>query len=176
MPAVDLGYDNTIQKRKLDHWMKPDQVSSIFWMVFSVIIIYASYKLGLGSLAHPRPGLLPFLSGVVLFAVSIIVFLRGGISTSHEKAKGIRQLWEGMNWSKTIIVTIALVLYTLLFSHLGFLLSTILLLIFLLRAIEPVRWFVAIGGSMIVSFVSFAIFVLWLQVQLPKGIIERFCF
>jgi putative tricarboxylic transport membrane protein len=155
--------------------MKPDKVSSIFWVAVSVIMMYSSYKLKLGILAHPGPGFLPFLAGLGLFILSMIVFLRGGIS-DHGKAKGIKELWEGMNWSKTVIVAAALLLYALIFSHLGFLLSTTLLLIFLLRAIEPVRWFAAVGGAIIASFVSFAVFALWLQVQLPRGIIERFCF
>ena len=138
-------------------------------------MMYSSYKLKLGDLAHPGPGLLPFLAGLGLFILSMTVFLRGGIS-DHGKAKGIKELWEGTNWSKTVIVAVALLLYALIFCHLGFLLSTILLLIFLLRAIEPVRWFAAVGGAIIASFASFAVFALWLQVQLPRGIIERFCF
>jgi len=156
--------------------MKPDKVSSIFWMVFGSIILYASYNLKLGTLPHPGPGLLPFLAGLILCALSIIVFLSGGMGGRDEKSKGIGQLWAQMQWPKTIIVTVALLFYALIFTHLGFLLSTILLLIFLFRTVEPVRWWVAVGGAIMTSFVSFAIFVLWLQVQLPRGIIERFCF
>ena len=156
--------------------MKPDKVSSMFWMIFSIIIIYASYKLRIGSLDKPGPGLLPFLSGLILFGVSVRVFLRGGINGSEQKVTRIRQLWQGLNWPKAVIVTIALVLYTFILTRLGFLLSTILLLIFLFRAIDPVRWVVSVGGAFIASFISFAVFVLWLKVQLPRGMIERLFF
>jgi putative tricarboxylic transport membrane protein len=155
--------------------MKPDKVSSIFWAAISAVLMYSSYKLKLGNLAHPGPGFLPFLAGLGLFILSIIVFLRAGIS-DRGKTKGIKELWEGTNWSKTVIVAASLLFYALIFARLGFLLSTSLLLIFLLRAIEPVKWFAAVGGAIIASFVSFAVFALWLQVQLPRGIIERFCF
>jgi putative tricarboxylic transport membrane protein len=145
-------------------------------MAFGVMMIYSSYKLKLGSLAHPGSGFLPFVSGLILCILSIIVLLKGGVDDRGGKAKRIGQLWEGMSWSKTVIVTAALLLYALVFTHLGFLLSTILLLIFLLRAIEPVRWFAAIGGAIIAVFASFAVFGLWLQVQLPRGIFENFFF
>lgn len=156
--------------------MKPDKVSSVFWIVFSIIIVYSSYKLKIGTLAHPGPGLLPFLSGILLCAVSIKVFLKRGINLPDEKTMRIRQLWQGLNWTKTVIVTFVLLVYALALTHLGFLLSTFLLLIFLFRIIEPMRWFVAIGGAMIACFISFAVFVLWLQVQLPHGIIEKIFF
>ncbi len=163
-------------KRRNDTCMKPDRVSSIFWMGFGVMMIYSSYKLELGTLAHPGPGFLPCVSGLILCVLSIIVFLKGRVGDRDGKAKKIGQLWEGMSWSKTIIVTVSLILYSLVFTHIGFLLSTILLLIFLLKAIEPVRWSVAVGGALIAAFASFAVFALWLQVQLPRGIIERLCF
>ena len=155
--------------------MKPDKVSSIFWVAVSLIMMISSYKLKLGTLAHPGPGFLPFSAGLGLFILSVTVFLRTGMSVDG-KAKGIKELWEGAHWSKTVIVAAALLLYALIFSHLGFVLSTILLLVFLLRAIEPVGWFAAVGGATIASFGSFAVFALWLQVQLPRGIIERLCF
>jgi putative tricarboxylic transport membrane protein len=156
--------------------MRPDNLSSIFWMAVSLLIMYSSFKLKLGNLVHPGPGFLPFMAGLILCVLSILVFLIGGRGAHDGKARSIRQLWEGMNWSKTIVVTVALLLYPLIFTHLGFLLTTTLLLIFLLRAIEPVRWFVAVGGALMASFVSFAVFALWLQVQLPRGMIESFFF
>lgn len=156
--------------------MKIDKVSSIFWMVFGIIVLYSSYHLKIGTLAHPGPGFLPFLSGLILCVISLIVFLRGWKHVHDPKTNRIKQLWAGMNWPKTIIITGALLFYTFILTHLGFLLSTILLLIFLFRIVEPVRWFVAVGGGLIATFVSYAIFVLWLQVQLPRGIIERIWF
>jgi len=155
--------------------MKPDKVSSIFLMVFGMVMVYSSYKLKIGSLAHPGPGFLPFISGWILCCLSIVVFLKAG-RRIDEKAKRLRELWVGMNWLNAAIVIVALLLYALIFTHVGFLLSTIALLTFLLRARERVRWFAAIGGALIASFASFAVFALWLKVQLPYGIIEKCLF
>ena len=155
--------------------MKPDKVSSVFWMALGMVMIYASYKLKLGTLTHPGPGFLPFLAGVILCCLSIVVFLKAG-RRIDEKAKKLRELWAGMNWLSAAIVVVTLLVYALVFTHVGFLLSTIGLLTFLFRARERMGWFAAIGGALIASFVSFAVFALWLKVQLPYGIIEKCLF
>ena len=155
--------------------MKPDKVSSVFWMALGMVMIYASYKLRLGTLTHPGPGFLPFLAGVILCCLSIVVFLKAG-RRIDEKAKKLRELWTGMNWLSAAIVVVALLVYALVFTHVGFLLSTIGLLTFLFRARERMGWFAAIGGALIASFASFAVFALWLKVQLPHGIIEKCLF
>jgi hypothetical protein len=155
--------------------MKPDKVSSIFWMVLGMVMTYASYKLKLGTLTHPGPGFLPFLAGVILCCLSIVVFLKAG-RRIDEKAKKLRELWAGMNWLSAAIVVVTLLVYALVFTHVGFLLSTIGLLTFLFRARERMGWFAAIGGALIASFASFAVFAIWLKVQLPYGIIEKCLF
>src|SRR4030042_4347437 len=155
--------------------MKPDKVSSIFWMVLGMVMTYASYKLKLGTLTHPGPGFLPFLAGVILCCLSIVVFLKAG-RRIDEKAKKLRELWAGMNWLSAAIVGVTLVVYALVFTHVGFLLSTIGLLTFLFRARERMGWFAARGGAVIASFASFAVFAIWLKVQLPYGIIEKCLF
>jgi putative tricarboxylic transport membrane protein len=142
-------------------------------MAAGVAIMVSSFKLRLDTLAHPGPGFLPFLAGLILFALSVVVFLRAAPDPKRGKT---RQLWEGLDWPKAAIVAAVLMVYPLIFTHLGFLLSTILLLIFLLRAIEPVGWVSALGGAVLTAFVSFAVFALWLQVQLPRGIIENLFF
>jgi hypothetical protein len=54
-------------------------------------------------------------------------------------------------------------------NYLGFLLSTFVFLVFLLRVIEPQRWPVALLGSIAVSVAFFCLFELGLKSQLPKG-------
>lgn len=155
--------------------MKPDKASSIFWMAFGLVMVVASYKLRLGTLTHPGPGFLPFLAGVILCCLSLVVFL-GVRKRTNEKAKKLRELWAGVNWLSAAIVIVALLVYALVFTHAGFLLSTIGLLIFLFRARERVGWVASIGGALLASFASFAVFALWLKVQLPYGIIEKCLF
>ena len=156
--------------------MKPDKVSSLVWLIFGIAVVYGSYKLGPGTLRHPGPGFLTFWSGFIFCFLSVLVFLRAGIVSGKEETKTVKQLWEGLNWSKAGIVALAILLYALTFTYLGFLISTILLLLFLLRALEPGNWKTAIVGATLASFVSFIVFDLWLLVQLPHWFLENFLF
>jgi len=73
-----------------------------------------------------------------------------------------------------ILTFIALLAYAVGMEYLGFLISTFLFIAFLLKFIEPQRWTVVLFGSILASGVSYCIFELILQVQLPKGPFEIF--
>jgi putative tricarboxylic transport membrane protein len=155
---------------------KIDQMSSLFWFFLGWVLTYLSHRLGLGTLTNPGPGFLPFWCGLFLSGLSLVVFLRGKLDHQKGRSKALRALWAGMHWAKGVYVILALLIYTLAFTHIGFVLSTILLLLFLFKAIEPEKWTIAIGGAILASLVCFVVFSLWLDVQLPRGFIEKYLF
>jgi len=155
---------------------KPDQFSSLFWLVVGMAVIYWSCRLGLGTLTNPGPGFLPFWCALILSGLSCLVFLHRLLARTEGETRKLRHLWQGARWLRGIYVVAALLAYTLLFTTLGYLLSTIALLLFLFKAIEPQKWAVAVGGAILASLVSFVLFALWLDVQLPRGVVERFLF
>ncbi len=155
---------------------KIDQISSLFWFFLGWVLIFLSYRLGLGSLTNPGPGFLPFWCGLFLAGLSLVVFVQSRLDRRRSESKGLRDLWIGTHWAKGVYVVLALVIYTLAFSHTGFLLSTTLLLIFLFKVIEPEKWWIAIGGAILTSLVCFVVFSLCLDVQLPRGFIEKIFF
>jgi putative tricarboxylic transport membrane protein len=152
--------------------MKADKVSSLFLLFVGVFIIYFSKILGLGDLKFPGPGFLTFWAGVILCGLSIVVFIQSIIMRNEKKSKRIGQLWKGTNWVKMVMIIIALLIYCLTFMHLGYLISTAALLLFLTRVDEPLKWPKAIGVALIASIVTFTLFDLLLKVQLPHSIIE----
>jgi putative tricarboxylic transport membrane protein len=153
---------------------KPDQVSSFFWFLLGLVVIYLSHRLGLGSLTNPGPGFLPFWCGVILSGLSLLVFFQEKFK--GQARKSLREIWQGVRWAKGLGVVLALLIYTLTFTHLGFILSTTLLLVFLFRAIEPEKWIFAVGGAFLTSLITFLIFCRWLDVQLPWGFLEKIIF
>jgi putative tricarboxylic transport membrane protein len=155
---------------------KPDQFSSLFWFLVGMAVTVWSYRLGLGTLTNPGPGFLPFWCALILSGLSCLVFFHRRFATTEGETRKLRHLWQGVGWVKGIYVVLALLAYTLLFTTLGYLLSTIALLLFLFKTIEPQKWTVAVGGAILASLVSFVVFALWLDVQLPRGVLERFLF
>ncbi len=143
-----------------------DQRSSIFWLAAGLAIAVYSRKYGLGTLSSPGPGFLPFLTGLAIAGLALVVFSQQLFKPGQEK---IRDLWRQKNWPTVLMVLGALVLYTFLFNFLGFILDTFLLIGFLLRVIEPMSWIKVLAGATGAAGGSYVIFELWLQAQLPKG-------
>jgi len=145
-----------------------DRISSLVWLIFALYISIESLQLPLGSWRDPGPGFLPLGSGIVLGILSCTCYLRAQRRDSKENQK---HWYSGGRWKNLILVLAVLLAYTAFLEVLGFLLATFLLLLFLFRGIEPQRWVVSIGGSALTSFITYALFELWLKTQLPKGFI-----
>jgi putative tricarboxylic transport membrane protein len=143
-----------------------DQRSSLFWLAAGLAIALYSGKYGLGRLSSPGPGFLPFLSGLAIAVLALMVFFQQFSKKGREKVK---DLWQKRNWPTVLMVMGALVLYTLLFQFLGFLLDTFWLIAFLLRVMQPMHWIRVMAGAIVAAGASYVIFQLWLKAQLPTG-------
>ena len=144
-----------------------EQRSSVFWIAVGLAIALYSKKYGLGTLSSPGPGFVPFLSGLAIALLALVVFFQ----QRHRKGKeSLKDLWVQRKWPTVLLVMGVLVLYTIFLRTLGFLLTTFLLLAFLYRAMEPLSWGKVFFGAIIGALGSYAIFQLWLQAQLPEGI------
>jgi len=146
---------------------KADRISGAFWFLFSLFISYESHKLGLGTLRQPGPGFLFFWTGIVIAILSLIVIL-----ISLKKQFQGESILGRSNITKLLLVLSSLFFYALLIEWLGFLIVTLLLFIFLLGVIEKKRWPLAVMVSLIVTALSYLIFEVGLQSQLPKGLLE----
>jgi hypothetical protein len=149
---------------------RSDLISGPFWFLFSLVIVYMSYKLGLGDVRHPGPGFFFFLTGIVLAILAFIVTLSSFRKRSVKKREAPAA--AKMNLLKIVLVLAALFLYSLLMEWLGFAIVTLLLFIFLLMVIEKKRWFFAVPVSLAVTLIAYLIFEVGLQSQLPRGILQ----
>jgi putative tricarboxylic transport membrane protein len=143
-----------------------DQRSSLFWLAIGLAITVYSGKYGLGSLSSPGPGFLPFLSGLAIAGLALVVFFQQFSKRDREK---VTDLWQKGNWLTMLMVMGSLVIYTLLLNFIGFLLDTFLLIAFLLRVMEPMSWNKCMVGALGAAGASYVIFQLWLKAQLPTG-------
>jgi putative tricarboxylic transport membrane protein len=149
---------------------KADRISGIFWLIFSVCVSVESYRMGLGSLRQPGPGFLFFWVSVVIGIMSLVIFIR---EWRQNKTEGSEiPIFEKLNVSKLVLVLISVFLYALLIETVGFILVTWLLFVFLLGIIEKKRWPFTIFVSTAVTAVAYLVFEVWLQSQLPKGLLE----
>jgi putative tricarboxylic transport membrane protein len=150
--------------------IKADRISGSFWLIFALIVIADSYRLGLGTLQRPGPGFVFFWAGVFLGILSLVTTLRawGGKKTEEFEVS----IFGKQNKMKIVLVLISVFLYAIFLEKLGFMLLTLLLLIFLLLFIEKKSWLYATLASIAMSAGAYLIFEIWLKSQLPKGFLE----
>jgi putative tricarboxylic transport membrane protein len=145
-----------------------DLISGAFWLFFSVLAAIESYRLHLGSLHRPGSGFLPFGAACVLGLLSLINLLE--VLQAGKETEG--EAWENpKGWPKMVFVLIALLGYALVLEKIGFMISTFFLLLLLVKVIEPQSWPKTIIFSFFGCFLSYLLFQIWLQAQLPSGIL-----
>jgi putative tricarboxylic transport membrane protein len=71
--------------------------------------------------------------------------------------------------AKVAALLVILAAYTFLLEPLGYPLSTFLLVLFMLRAIDTQQWAVALGMAAVMAVGSYIVFAVWLGVPLPCG-------
>lgn len=142
---------------------------ALFLLGFGIFISWEARKLDYGRIGAPGPGFFPFWLGIALAVVSSLIgfrFARTEMGSSDRCLK----LWKGIAWEKVLYSFIALLLYAFFLEVVGYIIGTVILLFFFFRVIGLQKWPVVIFGSMLTSFLTYAVFKLWLQVQLPVGL------
>lgn len=148
--------------KKLDRW------SSIFWLVLSTGVCIRAYQLGLGDMRNPGPGFLFFGAGVILGGLSLLVLVP---AFSGPVLEDWKMTFGNVNWKKVAAIIAALVGYGLALESIGFLISTVLFIGFLLAFVGAKRWFVVIAVSVVSTAVLYVLFVILLQSGMPRGIL-----
>ena len=142
-----------------------DRIIGLIWFVMGGGMAIEGLHLGLGKSNLPGIGFVPFLVGSSLgvcgLALMVLVTLKG--KTADKK------IWEGQNWRNIVLPILALVLYAFLMEHLGFVITTFLFLLFLLKLTDPKRWLNPMLAAALISLCCYILFSVWLEVPLPKG-------
>lgn len=145
-----------------------EQIASGFWFIIGMMVTVFSLPYGLGSLAAPDTGFMPFLAGLAMCLFSFIGLVHGTLE--KKKGKGWQPVIAAdIQWGKSLLVLAALLAYVFLLKSIGFVLCTLLFLGFLFRAVKPMKWPTVVVGSALITACAFLIFQVWLKSQLPKG-------
>jgi len=141
-------------------------IAAGIWLLLGLAVVYSGYDLGLGVLVEPGPGFMLFWLGGMIAGFSLIVL----VSTLRRPASPDDPSFsDGQKWFGIIVVSLLLLLYAWLLPVLGFPLLTLLFLLVLFRAIEPIRWPYALTGAVLITGGNYLVFNHWLGAQLPTG-------
>jgi putative tricarboxylic transport membrane protein len=145
---------------------KPYIIAHAFWIVFASAAAAESWRLGFGSFVRPGPGFMPFLAALVLGALAVAAFTQAILVKSGPGAGGVFDLRDLLRVLGVIVVLAA---YALSWDVVGFLTATLLLLFFLFRCVEPLRWRTVLIASVLTLTLTYTLFSTLLGARLPAG-------
>lgn len=142
------------------------------WLAVGVLFCIGSIGLGLGSPTEPGPGFFPFSMSVCLISFSSFHIVSSLKKSGQFNFTGSRRFWPESDGIKRILfTTIFLFMFVIALNYLGFVFTTILFMVFILKFIDPQKWFTIIVITSLATGLSYAIFQLWLKANLPTGIL-----
>jgi hypothetical protein len=142
--------------------LRGDHFAGLVLIALAAFVIWQNRAYPLGSLASPGPGSVPLMLAVILGALGLLIILRGGNAP----------LLNSIDWSegrRGIVLLIACGVATFALERIGYRLTMIALLVFILGVVERKKplatGLVAFGFA----FVSYFLFATLLKVQLPRS-------
>src|SRR3990172_337439 len=147
-----------------------DNISSVVWLVLSVIVLEESWTLPFGTLSQPKPGFFPIVLGTLLGLLSLCLFVKSRLGKTV-RGDHLEILPERGGWRRIGLTLGGMFIFYLIFDVAGFLLATFLLILVLVRFVEPQRWSYALAVAVLISVGSYLLFQLLLKSNLPMGIL-----
>ena len=142
--------------------MTTDRVAGISLAIFSTWVIWQSRHLPFGTFRHPGPAYVPVILAtlLLLFGLSLIFM------------SGRAPLWSSIRWTEwrhALAILAASIFLVFAIERLGYRLSVLLVLLFLVKIMEKRGWLICLMFAFGLSFGSFFLFYTLLRVPLPQG-------
>lgn len=141
-------------------------IGPFFFLVVGLLALLFAYRLDRGAIANPGAGFFPFFLSLTLILLSISLLVRSFTGTQSHQNESIE---IGSRRRKIVYAVTGLIIYAEIIQAIGFLLSSTLVLILLLRFVEERSWRLTVILSLSFPVLFYAASVVCLNVPLPKG-------
>lgn len=145
---------------------KADTITAIILLVFSGYMIAESLTMAISSEYGPGPGMFPLGLGIMLAALSLAL-LWDGLNPRVKDKPSKFQNKKGLLSAGLLVL--GLIGYALFIPKLGYLLTTFLLVMFLMSVVARDKIRTSLITAICVTLLLFLIFDVGLGVHLPKG-------
>jgi hypothetical protein len=137
--------------------------------VVGVLFCLGSRKYG-GVWSFPSAGFFPFMGGVILISLSLMLLIGTMMGKGPEEDKKTKFFPQKNSLKRLIITLSVLFMYSISLAYLGFFITTSLFMILLLQLLEPQRWTTTLIIAFLTSISAYLLFVTLLKLQLPIGV------
>jgi hypothetical protein len=114
----------------------------------------------------PGPGFIPFWVAIIVGILSLIQLYT---EIRRKSGKTGKPLFEGKQVRNTVSGLCFLFAFPLLLDKMGFFICTLLFTGACLKVVGKRKWAMVVPVSLAVAVISYMIFVVWLQLQIPQG-------
>jgi putative tricarboxylic transport membrane protein len=139
-----------------------DRISGSVLVIFSLLVIWQSRFLPLGTFRQPGPAYIPVLLASLLLIFGVILVATGGRAPALSTIR-----WN--EWRQALAIFLACILAVFGIERLGYRLTVLLMLGFLLKLVERRGWALSAILALVLAFGSFYLFHTLLRVPLPLG-------
>ena len=133
-----------------------------------LLFLIGGIEYGVGSLEKPGSGLFPCFIGFIVFLLASVFAIFPIPKTTKTEEESLSKA----NFLKTILVVTNIAIYILLLNTGGFLVSTMILLLFLQKLLGRNDWLKPTLIAFLITILTWLLFNEWLGVELPKGFLN----
>ena len=147
---------------------------AVFIGLVAILYLFDGRELSMGSVGMPGEGFVPRVMGIFLLACCVAlfskeVFFRQLVGDAEKKEPEHGDLDEE-NTKRPLYLMIALLVYAGVLPFLGFILSTLGLMLASLRIFEFRNWGWSLLMAAAATAVTYFVFEKWLQILFPPGL------
>ena len=142
--------------------MTTDRVSAAILALFALFVILESRHLPLGTFRQPGPAYVPVLLASLLLIFGVLLILTAGRAPSLSSVR-----WT--EWRHALAILAACVFAVFAMERLGYRLTVLLMLVFLVKIVEKRSWTLSLVFASSLAFGSYYLFYTTLRVPLPQG-------
>jgi len=150
---------------------RDEAIGGMVIFLFGVISTLLSLRMPIGTFRAAGTGLFPLCLGIILMALSSLLLLQLFFKRRQTIVKKGTVVEPSGSTKQLIFFFGTMVLVTLLFNRLGYPLSSFLLMLALLKTLGMKRWSLNILLSLGTAAVCYFLFVQWLNIPMPKGLV-----
>ena len=152
---------------------KKDFASGVALLALGLFLAFQSIRLPLWGSSGPEAGFYPLAIAVIIVSLSLFLVLKSGIlARPRGEEKLVEQGMEKIRFHKVFAYLVLMLLYGILVEKVGFLITSALLLFLILKLVERQGWKATLLVGVTSIVISYALFVYFLQVPLPRGFLQ----
>ncbi len=148
-------------------------VGGLFWATVGVLFFAGGWRYGIFRGNIPGAGFFPFLASIVLIALAVSVSIAALWPGKGNRFLGAEKFFPRPDSGKKVLLALAgLLFFWQGLGYFGFVLTTFLFIVFLLRFIEPQKWVTILVTSVLTTGIAYIVFNIFLKVRLPAGLFK----